>query len=97
LEIFPDDICFALQNYMIKISASTASNPQLMRVLERYNTRKRPENELTVEQLPPKVRFQYNGELFEKGERLRKNFMCTRLSDGTKFRFSPVARVRFPL
>jgi hypothetical protein len=97
LEIFPDDICFALQNYMIKISASTASNPQLMRVLERYNTRKRPENELTVEQLPPKARFQYNGELFEKGERLRKNFMCTRLSDGTKFRFSPVARVRFPL
>ena len=93
LEIFPEDICFALKNYMIKMPASTASNPQLMRVLERYNTRKRPENEMTVEQLPPKARFKYNGDLFEKGERLRKNFTCTRLSDGAIFRFSPVAKI----
>jgi hypothetical protein len=78
---------------MIKMPASTASNPQLMRVLERYNTRKRPENEMTVEQLPPKARFKYNGDLFEKGERLRKNFTCTRLSDGAIFRFSPVAKI----
>jgi len=93
LEIFPEDICFALKNHMIKMPASTFSNTQLVRVLERYNTRKRPENEMTVEQLPPKARFKYNEELFEKGERLRKNFICTRLSDGTKFRFSPVAKV----
>jgi hypothetical protein len=93
LEIFPNDIRFALQNYMKKVPASTASDPQLMRVLERYNTRKSPENEMTVEQLPQKARFSYNGELFEKGERLRKNFICTRLSNGAKYRFSPVAKV----
>jgi hypothetical protein len=97
LEIFPEDICLALKKYMIKVPASTASDPQLMRVLERYNTRKRPENEMTVEQLPPKARFKYNSELFEKGERLRKNFTCIRLSDGAKFRFSPVAKVTYPL
>jgi elongation factor P--beta-lysine ligase len=91
--IFPEDIRMALQQYMAKISASTASNPQLMRVLERYNMRKPPENETTVEQLPPRAHFKYNGELFERGERLRKNFTCTRLSDGAKFRFSPVAKV----
>jgi hypothetical protein len=93
LEIFPDDIRLALKNYMIKVPASTSNDPQLMRVLERYTTRKRPENETTVEQLPSKARFKYNDELFEKGERLRKNFTCTRLSDGTKFRFSPVAKI----
>jgi len=93
LEIFPEDIRLALQNYMIKIPYTTSSDPQLMRVLERYNLRKRPENEATVEQLPPKARFKYNGELFEKGERLRKNYTCTRLSDGAKFRFNPVAKI----
>ncbi|MDR0436758.1 MAG: SprT-like domain-containing protein [Bacteroidales bacterium] len=95
LEIFPDDICLALQNYMKKVPASTASDPQLMRVLERYNVRKRSENEMTVEQLPPKARFKYNDDLFEKGERLRKNFTCVRLSDGAKFRFNPVAKVTY--
>ena len=93
-DIFPEDLRLALQNYMAKMTASTASNPQLIRVLERYDVRKRPENETTVEQLPPKAHFKYNGEMFERGERLRKNFTCTRLSDGTKFRFNPVARVR---
>ncbi|MCL2416672.1 MAG: SprT-like domain-containing protein [Bacteroidales bacterium] len=93
LEIFPEDIGLALQNYMIKTPASTATDPRLMRVLERYNTRKRPENEITVEQLPPRARFKYNGDFFEKGERLRKNYTCIRLSDGAKFRFSPVAKV----
>jgi len=93
LEIFPDDIRLALQHYMTKMPASTASDSQLMRVLERYNLRKRPENEMTIEQLPPRARFKYNGSLFEKGERLRKNFICTRLSDGAKFRFNPVAKV----
>jgi hypothetical protein len=92
-DIFPEDICLALQYHMRKMPASTASDPQLMRVLERYNLRKRPENEMTVEQLPPRARFKYNGELFEKGERLRKNFTCTRLSDGAKFRFNPVAKI----
>ena len=93
LDIFPEDIRLALQNYMIKVPASTATDPRLMRVLERYNTRKRSENEMTVEQLPNKARFKYNGEFFEKGERLRKNYTCIRLSDGAKFRFSPVANV----
>jgi len=93
LEIFPEDIRLALQNYMIKVPASTATDSRLMRVLERYNTKKRPENEVTVEQLPSKAHFKYNGELFEKGERLRKNFMCIRLSDGAKFRFNPMAKV----
>jgi hypothetical protein len=93
LNIFSDDIRLALQNYMKKVPASTASDPQLMRVLERYNTRKSPENETTLEQLPAKARFSYNGEFFEKGERLRKNFICTRLSNGAKYRFSPVAKV----
>ena len=92
--IFPEDIRMALQQYMIKVPASTASYPHLMRVLERYDVRKRPEDETTVEQLPPKAHFKYNGDVFEKGECLRKNFTCTRLSDGAKFRFSPVARVR---
>ena len=94
LEIFPDDIRLALQNHMKKVPATTASDPQMMRVLERYNTRKSPENEMTVEQLPAKARFKYNGEIFEKGERLRKNFTCIRLSDGVKFRFNPVAKVQ---
>jgi hypothetical protein len=92
-DIFPEDICLALQHHMRKMPASTASDPQLMRVLERYNLRKRPENEMTVEQLPPRAKFKYNGDLFEKGERLRKNFTCTRLSDGAKFRFNPVAKI----
>jgi len=94
-EKFPDDIRLALQHYMVKMPYSQASDPQLMRVLERYNLRKRPENETSVEQLPPRARFKYNGELFEKGERLRKNFTCTRLSDGAKFRFNPVAKVMY--
>jgi hypothetical protein len=94
-DMFPDDIRLALQHYMRNVPASSASDPQLMRVLERYNVRKRPENETSVEQLPPKARFTYNGDLFEKGERLRKNFTCTRLSDGAKFRFNPVAKVMF--
>jgi len=92
--IFPDDIGFALQRYMIKVPASTASDTQLVRVLQRYDERKRPENEMTVEQLPPKARFKYHGDLFEKGERLRKNFTCIRLSDGAKFRFNPIAKVQ---
>ncbi len=93
MDIFPEDIRLALQHHIVKMPYSTAADPQLMRVLERYDQRKPSENEATVEQLPPRARFKYNGEWFEKGERLRKNFICTRLSDGAKFRFNPIARV----
>ena len=92
-KIFPEDICLALHHHMAKMPASMASDPQLMRVLERYDVRKRPDNEISIEQLPLGSRFAYNGDLFVKGERLRKNFMCTRLSDGAKFRFNPVAKI----
>jgi hypothetical protein len=93
--MFPDDIRLALKHYMRNVPASSASDPQLMRVLDRYNVRKRPENETTIEQLPSQARFSYNGELFQKGPQLRKNFTCIRLFDGAKYRFNPVARVMF--
>ncbi len=91
--MFPEDICVALRNYMVRMPASTSADPQLMRVLERYNERKRPENETTVEKLSFGERFSYNGEVFRRGERLRKNYLCVRVSDEMRFRFNPVAKV----
>ena len=92
--VFPEDIRMALHHYAVRMHASMCSDPQLMQVLERYDLRKRPEDEIAIEQLPFKAHFIYNGELFEKGDRLRKNFTCTRLSDGAKFRFISIAKVR---
>lgn len=92
-QIFPDDICCALKNYLIKMPASTSGDPYLMRVLEQYDQRKYPPNETSVDELPFKAKFQYNGEVFEKYGRLRKNYTCLRVADRALFRFNPITRV----
>lgn len=90
-EIFPEDILLALKKHFSNVKASTCSDPNLLRVLRKYDTTP----VLHVEELPANTIFTLsNGQSFIKGPKLRKRFRCKEVGTNKSYWVSPLAEVK---
>lgn len=90
--LFPGDICKALHGYFRTTPASTARDVELVKVLASYDQEKK--EGVFLEDLAMGERFYYNGKIFQKGQKRRKNYICVSLTNGLLHSFSPIARVQ---
>lgn len=94
LSIFPEDVNFALINYLANPAASSCSDLNLMRVLKKYDSAEPHENRIFLEKLPFKAFFKFNEtRLFVKGEKVRTRFKCKEISTGQIYLFNPLTEV----
>ena len=93
LDFFPEDVKNAVTTYLSNPGASSCTDLNLFRTLQKYDRVK--EDHKVVEQLPEKTRFSISsGRVFKKGEKLRKRYRCVEESSGRVYLFSPLAEVK---
>jgi SprT protein len=86
----PDDIEYALKDYMNDPSASSCSDKNLMKVLARYDEHKKS----FLEQIPEGVFFKLEtGRIFRKGKKLRTWYQCFEHPSNREFRISGISKV----
>lgn len=91
-KIFPQEIEKLLIQSLHNPAASTCAEPHLTRALKRYDKRK--EGYLFVEELPEGSLFKIkDGNIYKKGERIRKRFKCVEVATGRLYLFNPVYEV----
>lgn len=91
-KIFPLGIERLLLHSLKNPAATTCAEPQLIRALKKYDTRK--EGYFFVEELPEGSLFKViSGAIFKKGERIRKRFKCIEVATKKLYLFSPVYEV----
>lgn len=93
LQIFPEDIRFALQATIHNPAATASGETQLLKVLRKYNKPKSIHH-ITIEQLPMGSFFKTDkGMIFKKGVLRRKRYECLQINTGKLYAFSPIAEV----
>ena len=93
LNIFPDDIIAGIKKSLHNLPASSCADDDLIRVLRKYDAY--PSNSIFVEELEEGRLFSIdNGQVFQKGKRVRKRFQCKEISTGRIYLFSPVFEVK---
>ena len=93
-DIFPDDIIIALKRHLRHIKASSTADPNLAKVMKRYDKNASEGKTLTVEDLPEGAVFQLgNGMTFKKGPKRRTRYQCECLDNGRKYSVSGLAEV----
>lgn len=93
MDLFPEDIRHAVAKYLDNPGASSCSDLDLFRALQRYDQRA---DHLTIlEQVPERAVFAISsGRVFEKGEKLRKRYRCRERASGRTYLFNPLAEVQ---
>jgi SprT protein len=92
-ETFPPDVRQAIVNYLENPAASSCTDLNLFRVLNRYD--KKPEGVITVEKLAPNSLFSIkNDRVFRKGDLVRKRYKCIEVNTGAVYLFNPLSEVR---
>ncbi|GAA4852481.1 hypothetical protein [Algivirga pacifica] len=98
-KVFPDDIAIPLLHHLQNPLYSSSADPVLIHALKQYNTN--VDEQLFVQDLKEGDLFMMeDGRIFEKNKLLRKYFLCTEVSSGTKFRvngLAPVKTIKKPL
>ncbi len=90
--IFPQDVQQVIVRYLDNPSASSCTDMNLFRILQKYDTR--PQHIVSVESLPTNSLFKMkNGRVFRKDAILRKRYRCTEIATGRIYLFSPLAEV----
>lgn len=87
----PKDIEIALMNSLVSTKASSCSDINLSRVLQKYDEVK--EGVEILERLPKNTKFAINGKHFIKGDLRRKKFLCQELKSGRLFLVNALAEV----
>jgi SprT protein len=90
--IFPDDVLKALRRYFTATFASSCADPELYKVLTRYNSN--ASNEVFLEELGEDSVFELNGRIFRKGPLRRKRFVCLELKTNRNYLVNAVSQVR---
>ena len=89
-EIFPDDVESALVNYLAKSYASSGSDLNLGRTLQKYDD----EPGLTLESIAEGSIFSLpNGKSFKKGPLNRKRYKCVSMDNNKVYLVSALVRV----
>lgn len=90
LSIFPVDVLDALKKYFLNPGASSCADPNLYKILNRYNKTQ----DLYLEDIPDHSHFKLpNGRAFEKGQRKRTRYLCKCLTSGKIYSVSAVAKI----
>lgn len=93
MDFFPEDVKRAIASYLSNPGASSCSDLNLFRTLQKYDEIK--ENHMVIEHLPEKALFSISsGRIFKKGEKLRKRYRCVEESSGRVYLFNPLAEVK---
>ena len=93
-EIFPEDLLMALNKHLQHIKASSTADPNLAKVMKRYDKNPSGEKTLTVDDLPEGAVFQLeNGMRFKKGPKKRTRYQCECLDNGRTYSVSGLAEV----
>jgi len=90
-EVFPVELLYALNKYLVNPAASSCTDKNLYRALKLYDT-----NENTgvfIERLPLKTIFVYDSRLFEKGNKIRTRHQCKEIKTGKTYLFHALAEV----
>ena len=89
-DVFPEDIRKALHHYLSKSYASSGSDLQLSRTLQKYDK----DRGLTLEEIGEGSVFRIlNGKTFKKGPLNRKRYKCVRMDNNKTYLVSPLVRV----
>ncbi len=90
MDLFPEDIHTALQFYLKKSYASSGSDLNLGRTLQKYDQNPG----ITLEELDEGSIFQLpNGRIFKKGPLLRKRYRCVCLDNKRTYLVNPLVIV----
>lgn len=93
--VFPKDILTALRNYMRNPAASSCTDSRLQKILANYDPNHESRNWDYLEEIPTGTFFVIeNGRVFQKMEKLRKNFKCIEQPSKREFRISPLMKVQ---
>lgn len=93
MNIFPSELQTHLRNYLINPAASSCSDINLMRILEKYDMQ-RPGIMFVEHILHGGLFFTPDGRCFKKGEKLRKRFKCEEVATRRMYLFNPLAKVK---
>ncbi len=90
MDIFPEDVESAITNYLSKSYASSGSDLNLGRTLQKYDA----DQGLTLENIPEGGIFSLpNGMAFKKGTLNRKRYRCTRMDNNKVYLVNALVRV----
>jgi SprT protein len=90
MDIFPEDVESAITNYLSKSYASSGSDLNLSRTLQKYDA----DQGLTLENIPEGSIFSLpNGMAFKKGTLNRKRYRCTRMDNNKVYLVNALVRV----
>ena len=93
MDFFPEDIKKAVSVYLANPGASSCSDLNLFRTLQKYDPVR--EDHSILENLPKNSTFLISsGRVFEKGEKLRKRYRCVEKPSGKVYLFNPLAEVK---
>jgi len=92
-EIFPGGLRELLENYMMNPSATKCSDPELFKALKSFDEQN---HFLFLETLPEGCQFKIKGyaNVFVKGKKLRKTYLCSMQDSKRSFRVSALAEVQ---
>ena len=93
MQVFPIELQNQLKGYLDNPAASSCSDLNLMRILERYD-QVHPD-QLNIESIVHgELFYTADGRCFRKGEKLRKRFKCQELKTKRFYLFNPLAKVK---
>ncbi|REJ85361.1 MAG: sprT domain-containing protein [Bacteroidetes bacterium] len=94
--VFPQDMEAVLKEYLKNPSASSCSDPDLHRILKKYDQSLKS-GVIHLEELPRDSLFYLHqsksGQLFKKGKRLRTRFHCLELNSGREYLVNALSEV----
>lgn len=94
-DIFPDDVLDALKKHLQHIKASSTSDQNLLRVMQRYNKHPSDEKVLTIEDIPEGAVFTLSdGTTLRKGPKQRTRYRCECLDNGKTYMVRALAEVK---
>lgn len=88
----PEDIEHALQKSINNVKASSCSDPNLYRVLLKYNQHN--DNTCVLESLDKNSTFELNGRTYVKGTLRRTRFICTETNTKKRYLVNALTQVR---
>lgn len=89
--IFPEDVEKALKNYLRNAKATSGSDLELTRCLQKYDDNP---GQLVLENIPSDSVFQIpNGKIFKKKEKVRKRYKCVCMTDKRTYLVNPLVNV----
>jgi hypothetical protein len=88
--IFPGDIRTAFKQHLVAPAYSHCEDPQLMKALRKYDR----VAETSLDEIPEGSVFKFGNNIYRKGKKLRKRFMCYEINSKRVLLFNPMAPVK---